>query len=176
MAQSVESEIIIKLPLNKCWEKMRDLTLAVNYIPDIYRIVMDTQNKEGVGVRRTAFRPAWPWWSHETVVKWVPNSKITLKLQKGKNRTFFYMNSLYFNYEIIEDGPRTRFKPSIDFIPRWSFTEKLIEKELTKLLEVICIAMKEYYETNVPISPHRMDEIRKQADINVNKSMSSKSP
>ena len=64
----VHAYIDIELPREQCWEKLKDLSLAVNYIPDVTRIAFITEQKQGVGTHRTALSSKWSMWSREAVI------------------------------------------------------------------------------------------------------------
>jgi len=164
---TVNAEIEIKLSKDDCWEKMRDLRLARNYVPNVPRIIMNTRNKEGTGVQRTAFSTQSPGWTHETVTRWVPGTGFTLRLHRGKKPTFFFLNELQFHYDIEEAGVSTLFKPGISFAPRFKLTEKLARKNMSEYLWAICFAMKEFYETETPVSPYDMIKHQQRARAKV---------
>lgn len=144
---------------------MRDLTQAVNYIPNVTRIVINTKHKEGVGTQRMAFSRTYPGWTHETVTRWDEEVGFTLRLHRGRRRTFFWFNEICFNYLIKAHEEKTMFEPSIDFIPRFNFITKLAEKKLYRELKVICMAMKAYYETSIPVSPRQIEALKAKLDI-----------
>ena len=152
----VHAHIDINLPREQCWEKLKDLSLAANYIPDVTRIAFITDQKQGVGTQRTALSSKWPTWSHETVISWVDGYSFSLRLHRGKKRTFFWFDELQFHYLLEDIESATRFKPIISYIPRFKQTTDISTKMLTQKLWVICHAMKKYYETNVPVSPKNM--------------------
>ena len=53
--EKIDCEIIIDLSQTKAWQRLRDLTLAHNYVPDVVRVEITTEKKEGVGASRKVF-------------------------------------------------------------------------------------------------------------------------
>jgi len=152
----VNAHIHIDLPRAQCWEKLKDLSLAVNYIPDVTRIDFNKEQKHGVGTQRTALSSKWPMWTHETVTRWVEGYGFSLRLHRGNKRTFFWFDELQFHYLLEDAETGTQFKPSISYVPRFERITDISTKLLTQKLWVICQAMKTYYETDVPVSPTNM--------------------
>ena len=61
MASTVRAAAHIPMPIDRAWERMRDLTLATDYVPGLTNTVITTEQKEGVGAsRRVVSRQAGP--------------------------------------------------------------------------------------------------------------------
>ena len=48
MTREVSAEVIIDLPLDDAWEKLRDISLAHNYVPGIVKTEIVSDQAEGV--------------------------------------------------------------------------------------------------------------------------------
>ena len=58
MTQEVNADTIIDIPVSKAWEKLRDLSLAHNYVPGIVKTELVSEQREGVGASRYVYRNA----------------------------------------------------------------------------------------------------------------------
>ena len=99
-------------------------------------------------------------------MEWTEGHGFTLRLHRGKDRAFPVFNQLFFHYAIEETDDKTLFCPSILYEPRFGVVGQLlsiffIRRSFEKTLKVICQSMKEFYETNKPVSPKRIEEIKR---------------
>ncbi|HSC76530.1 MAG TPA: SRPBCC family protein, partial [Pseudomonadales bacterium] len=58
----------VKITAEKAWEKLKDLSLAHNYVPGINKCVITTTQKTGVGASRRVSGPQQA--LDETVTEW----------------------------------------------------------------------------------------------------------
>lgn len=162
---TVEKQILIDLPLSSSWKKMKDISLAHNYIPNVRKIEIVSANSEGVGASRRAYLEKHNQIINEKVIAWEEGSGFTLRLDKNGKRASGWFNELHFRYYIEAADHKTLFKPAILYQPRWNFLPQLQKKlyscVLGKKLKVICESMKSYYETGEPTSKKKLKEIRR---------------
>jgi len=161
----VEKQIMINLPYTESWTKVRDISLAANYIPNVKKIEITSSKKEGVGASRKAYLEKGNKVVDETVIDWVDGTGFTLKLEVDGKRVLPWFNEFHFRYHIEEADHKTFFKPAILYQPRWVFMtgvqERVFRCAMGKELKVICASMKHYYETGTLTSKARLEEIRK---------------
>lgn len=162
---TVEKQIIIDLPYRNCWEKVKDISLANNYIPNVEKIEIITTKKEGVGASRKAYLAGGKKVVDETVIEWHEGTGFTLQLCIGEQRALPWFNRFHFRYHIEEADHKTLFRPAILYQPRINFMiglqKKIYNCALGKELKVICQSMKSYYETGKPTSSAQLIEIRR---------------
>ena len=82
MAREVSEQIVIDLPRSEAWEKLRDISLAHNYVPGIAKTEIITEQTEGVGASRYVYRNPRSW-IQETVEEWDEGSGFLIRLHKG---------------------------------------------------------------------------------------------
>lgn len=70
-----------RIPADKAWQKLKDLSLAHNYVPGINECRITTQQKEGVGASRRVSGPQQA--LDETVTEWNEGRGFTIRLHKG---------------------------------------------------------------------------------------------
>lgn len=70
-----------KLPAEQAWLKLKDLSLANNYVPGINKCVITTEKKEGVGASRRVSGPQQA--LDETVTEWNEGRGFTIRLHNG---------------------------------------------------------------------------------------------
>jgi len=161
----VERQIMIDLPHAKSWTKLRDITLASNYIPNVEKIEIMTPKKEGVGASRKAYLENGTKIVNEKVVAWKDEEGFTLELDMDGKRVLPLFDKFHFRYYIEEVSHKTFFKAAILYEPRFNFAVRLQQKiyncAFSKNLDVICASMKAYYETNQATSKARLKEIKK---------------
>ena len=84
-----------RIPADKAWQNLRDLSLGNQYVPGINKCVVTTEKKEGVGASRRVSGPQQA--LDETVVEWNEGRGFTIRLHNGdkpakpfKEATFTY--------------------------------------------------------------------------------------
>lgn len=70
-----------QIPADQAWAKLKDLSLAHNYVPGINRCEITTAQKDGVGASRRVSGPQQA--LDETVVEWNEGRGFTIRLHKG---------------------------------------------------------------------------------------------
>jgi len=163
---TVQKHIVINISREKSWEKLRDLSLAKNYIPGVREIEIISEHEEGLNAHRKAYLLNSNKVVDEYVTEWSVGQGFRLKLDVNGKRVIPWYNEFYFEYNIEDDTNNTLLTLVIIYEPRYNFCLKLQSKIhkhfLGRELKVICAAIKEYYENSSPISSHRMKAIRRE--------------
>ncbi|MEM9705888.1 MAG: SRPBCC family protein [Pseudomonadota bacterium] len=165
--ETVSYDLIINVPAADAWAKLRDLTQAHNYVPDVTRTEITTDLREGVGAARKVYLSDNPDGLDETVVEWRDGEGFTIRVHKGEERAIPIFDHFFFQYAIEEAGTQTVFKPAIKFLPRFGPIGKVLSALVLKrafgtTLSVIAQSLKEYYETGEPTPQERRKAIRKE--------------
>ena len=161
----VSYSILINLPKQQVWEKMRDLTQAHNYVPGVARTVMHTQQLEGVGASRVVHANGGKLLLDETVHEWTEGDGFVLRLHRGDDRAMPIFNEMYFRYAIEDAEGATLFKPAMIVKPRGLLGKlmfKLARSKMQQSVADVGIALKEYYESDKPVTSARMRELKGQ--------------
>ena len=82
MTRKVSSQIALEMPREQAWEKLRDLSLAHNYVPGIVRTAIVSEQAEGVGASRYVYRNAKSY-IQETVEEWSEGDGFLIRLHRG---------------------------------------------------------------------------------------------
>lgn len=156
MSQQVSSQLIIKLPRAAAWDKLRDISLAHNYVPGIVKTEIVSEQTEGVGASRYVYRNARSY-IQETVEEWQEGSGFLIRLHKG-DKPAPPFRTAWFRYELADnDADSTRFTASMEYELPWgpfgSWLEKKLQKFIAATIADVATAMKLYYETNEPTTP-----------------------
>lgn len=155
MAQTVTSTVEINLPRADCWEKLRDLSLAHNYVPGLVKTDIVSEQREGVGASRYVYRSAKSY-LQETVTEWNEGSGFEIKLHKGDKPAPPFKNA-WFRY-LLEDGAdsHTIFTASMGFELPGGAPGRWLEKRLAgfvgKTIADVALSMKLYYESGEPVT------------------------
>ena len=82
MTREVSAQVVIDMPREQAWARLRDISLAHNYVPGIVRIEIVSARTEGVGASRYVWRNARSY-LQETVVEWWEGEGFLIRLHKG---------------------------------------------------------------------------------------------
>lgn len=165
---TITSHALIHLPDSDCWQKLRDLTLASNYVPGVTHVEIITDQHEGVGASRIVTLDEAPHQMEETVTEWREGEGFTLKIHKDGKSAIPIFSSFFFHYRIKPDDQDknvTHFTPSMAFTPKFGVIgrllfEKAVAKRLQHTLHVIAASMAEYYESGEPVSDARIEALK----------------
>lgn len=157
LRHSETAEVIIDLPREQVWERLRDLGKAHYYVPLLLNTTVNTVQKEGVGASRTVF-PKGMKPMDETVIEWNEGYGFTIRLHRG-DRPAAPFKEAVFVYAIEDAGNgKTRFKPAIRYtLPGGAIGNALGNLLLGRVMrgnvEQVAQKLKQYYETGVPSNP-----------------------
>ena len=153
MPREVAAQVEIALPRAQAWEKLRDISLAHNYVPGIVKTEIVSEQREGVGASRYVYRSKSSY-IQETVTQWNEGEGFQIKLHKG-DKPAPPFRSAWFRYELQDAGPdSTQFTASMGFELPWGGFGRWLEQVLAGFVEKtigdVAISMKLYYETGEP--------------------------
>jgi hypothetical protein len=153
MTREVSAQVVIDMPREQAWARLRDISLAHNYVPGIVRTEIVSARTEGVGASRYVWRNARSY-LQETVVEWREGEGFLIRLHKG-DKPAPPFRSASFRYELADQGSdQTLFTASLQFEMPWGALGNWLEKQMAKPVAAtvadVATAMKLYYETGEP--------------------------
>ena len=161
------AHVHVPMPRAEAWEKLRDISLADNYVPGVKAIRIDTEQSEGIGASRTVFMENGSE-MQETVEEWTDGHGFLFRLHKGDKVAIPIFKQFYFRYRIDDDGEGTVFSPAMLYETRFGPIGALrglaIHKAFGKAVHDIGLAMREYYLTGQKVTPERLKQL-KAADV-----------
>jgi Polyketide cyclase / dehydrase and lipid transport len=159
MSQVVSSQVVINIPRDAAWAKLRDISVAHYYVPGIVKTEIVSEQQEGLGASRYVYRNAKSY-IQETVTEWNEGSGFLIKLHKG-DKPAPPFKSASFTY-LLEDGElgTTRFTASMEFELPWGGFGQWLEKRLAgfvgKTIADVALSMKLYYESGEATTSARL--------------------
>lgn len=156
MTQEVSADIIIDIPLNEAWGKLRDISLAHNYVPGIVKTEIVSEQMQGVGASRYVYRNEKSY-IQETVEEWQEGTGFLIRLHKGDKPAPPFKNA-WFRYSLEAHGAeKTRFTASLMYEMPWGRLGAWLGARMANFVRStiadVTIAMKLYYETGNPTTP-----------------------
>lgn len=153
MFQEVTAQTLIDIPRAEAWEKLRDISLAHNYVPGIVKTVIVSDQIHGVGASRYVYRNKKNY-IQETVQEWQEGEGFLIRLHKGDKPAPPFRNA-WFRYTLEDHGPeQTQFTASLRFEMPWGRVGAWLGKKMANFIQAtiadVAIAMKLYYETGEP--------------------------
>ncbi|MFO7636099.1 MAG: hypothetical protein R6W96_02175 [Clostridia bacterium] len=97
--QNARLTVPIRLSEQAIWEKLKDLSLAANYVPGVREVVFLSKERTGLGASRRVL----PVGLDETVVRWEEGQRFVLRLHKGDRTSFFPFQKAFFEYAISRE-------------------------------------------------------------------------
>ena len=152
----------IEMPRDQAWEKLKDLTLAPNYVPGVEGIEMLTEKSQGVGASRRIY----PQNMDETVIEWNEGHGFVMKLHNPGGRTIAPFKAAAFRYSISERDKGTEFTLTMMYKMKWGIIgsiadHMLIRSFVERRIRDIGLSMKHYYLTGEAVAPETLRKIRK---------------
>ena len=160
------SVVIIDVPKDKAWDRLRDLSLAHYYVPGIVRTEITTDQKQGVGASRKVFQ-AKGGYLDETVTEWDEGSGFRIRLHKGPKDTPF--KNAYFRYQLDSTADnKTRFTATMGYTPPLGAIGSVIDtlllnRIISSVIRDIALSMKVFYETGKPTTKAQLKKVKKTA-------------
>ena len=102
-AHSATSEVMIDLPIEEAWSRLRDLALAHNYVPGIIRTEITTPDARGPGASRRVYTSESDY-INETVAEWVEGQGFTLTLHRDDGSAPVPFGEASFTYRLETAG------------------------------------------------------------------------
>lgn len=159
MSQTVSSQVVINIPREAAWEKLKDISVAHHYVPGIVKTEIVSDQTEGIGASRYVYRSAKSY-IQETVTEWNEGSGFLIKLHKG-DKPAPPFKSASFTYQLEDGEPgTTRFTASMTFELPWGGFGQWLERRLSgfvdKTIADVALSMKLYYESDEPTTAARL--------------------
>lgn len=156
MSQEVTAVVLIDVPLTEAWKKLRDISLAHNYVPGIVKTKIVSETTEGVGASRYVYRNEKSY-IQETVEEWREGKGFLIHLHKGDKPTPPFRDA-WFRYDLADNGSgQTQFTASLIYEMPWGRVGDWLGARIAKFVQGtiadVAIAMKLYYETGQPTMP-----------------------
>lgn len=164
MTTEVKAQVIIDLPLQQAWEKLRDLSLAHNYVPGLVKVELTTEQREGVGASRKVYQSE-SRYIEETVEEWNEGEGFLIRLHKGDKPAPPFKQA-WFRYHFEPQGAdKTLFVASMKYEMPWGafgrFLDGLLISRITKkVIGDVAISMKLYYESGEKTTPARLKQFK----------------
>jgi Polyketide cyclase / dehydrase and lipid transport len=160
MTEEVTDRVIIDMPKKDAWQKLRDLSLAHNYVPGVVGVEMTTELTEGVGASRKVYQGTNKF-IEETIEEWKEGAGFLLRLHLGDKPAPPFKRA-WFCY-LLEDhtDEQTRFTASLIYELPWGgfgrFLDKLmLNRVMQRVISDLAIAMKLYYESGEPTTAEKL--------------------
>jgi hypothetical protein len=164
MTDQVEAQVTIDIPQAEAWEKLRDLSLAANYVPGLVKVELSTPQSTGVGASRKVYQ-AGGRYIDETVEEWRDGEGFLLRLHHGDKPAAPFKRA-WFRYDLATlDAAHTRFTASLIYELPWGGLGRVVNKLLLrrimrKVIEDVALAMKLYYESGEPTTPDKLKQYK----------------
>ena len=111
MSQEVTAEILIDIPRDEAWGKLKDISQAHNYVPGIVNTVIVSGQSQGVGASRYVYRNRKSY-IQETVEEWQEGQGFLIRLHRGDKPAPPFRHA-WFRYTLEDEGShQTRFTAS----------------------------------------------------------------
>lgn len=166
MTNEVSSQVTINMPRTEAWEKLRDLTLAHNYVPGLVKTEVTTELKEGVGASRKVFQTETKG-INETVIEWQDGHGFLIRLHRGEKGAPPPFKEAFFRYQLDDgDSPETTLlTTTMSYTMGMGFVggllEKLFLKKLFKgIIRDVAISLKQFYESGEKVTPAILKQVK----------------
>lgn len=104
--------IDLQITPGDAWDRLKDLSLAPQYVPGVKSMEFITRKTTGIGAERIVF----PQKLKERVIGWEPEREVVLALSKNGRERFFPFKKARFRYVISETGG-TYMTLSLEYFP-----------------------------------------------------------
>jgi hypothetical protein len=165
---ATEYEIEVKVSLEEAWEKLRDFTAAIHYVPGLTSAEIITERREGVGASREVCQGKRV--LNETIIEWNEGSGMVLRLHRGDKGPMPPMTEAWYDYGLEErDGKvflvnAMRYEIGLGFLG--PLLDKIgIGKVIANAVRDSTIAQKIYYETGATVTPEMLKNAKADLDI-----------
>lgn len=163
MGYIATSNIMCNIPAEKAWEKLRDISTAHHYVPNLKSTKITTPKKEGVGASRRVSG------KHgvldETVTEWKEGKGFTIRLHKGEKGPAPFKEA-HFTYRIDKiDDKQCKLTTTMVYEMPWGAVGSLLNSLLFGRIvrgniRDVVLCMKHYYETGKPVTAEDLQKLR----------------
>ena len=165
MENEVSARVLLDLPRDQAWEKLRDLSLAHNYVPGIIRTEIRSEKKEGVGASRRVYQTETRGMD-ETVTEWNAGQGFQIKLHRDDEGPMWPFREGAFRYHLDDAGNgQTALSISLMFTMRHGAFGRFLARTLLagifrKTVQDVALSLKSFYETGEPTTKARLRAIK----------------
>jgi hypothetical protein len=162
---SLSHSVVIDMPRAAAWSRLRDLTLAHNYVPGLVRTELLSAQREGAGASRRVFQSATRW-IDETVTEWHERQGFLIRLHRGDAGAPPPFAEASFRYWLEDAGEgRTRLTTTLSYTPRWGalgrwLDRRVLRKAVGANVRDVATGLKDFYERGKPVDAARRAELR----------------
>jgi hypothetical protein len=156
MTQEVQATVLIDIPVTEAWKKLKDISLAHNYVPGIVKTQIVSEQSEGVGASRFVYRNERSY-IQETVEEWQEGKGFLIYLHKGEKPAPPFRNA-WFRYALKDNGSnQTEFTATLIYDMPWGALGAWLGKRMANFVQStitdVALSMKLYYESGIPTTP-----------------------
>lgn len=150
---SARHELILELPPQAAWARLRDLSLAPHYVPGLTGCEFHPGPRDGLGTSRRVLMKRG--FLDESVVEWHEGQGLVLRLHRAEQGPPFPFREASFRYALQPEGnQRTRLVLSLDGELRGGqVSEWLLAGALRRTVAKIAVNLKAFYETGQSQNP-----------------------
>ncbi|WP_372749211.1 SRPBCC family protein [Litorivivens sp.] len=165
MNGEAKARVVMKVPRDQAWKRLRDLGQAHNYVPGIIKTEITTAKKEGVGASRKVYQSETRALD-ETVVEWDEGHGFLIKLHRGEHGSQPPFKEAYFRYQLDDAGNnQTALTTSLLFTMRWGrlgdfLHRRVLANVFRSVIRDVALSMKAYYESGEPTTPEKLKQIK----------------
>lgn len=163
--QNVNYRVEIELDANTAWTRLSDFSLAINYVPGLTDLKINSEQTSGVGASRTVTSGG-KLALDETIIDWREGEGFTIRLHRGDNGPVPPMTEAYFDYGLEVEGDKVylhnsmRYKVGLGFLGR--FLDWLaINRVVSTAIRDTTIAQKLFYETGKKVDKDALAAAKK---------------
>lgn len=159
----------IRVPCERAWELLRDLSLAHNYVPGLVKTEITTECKEGIGASRKVFQSEAKG-IDETIEEWNTGRGFLIRLHCGDCGAPFPFKQAHFRYAIDGHGPDTLLTASLVYTMRWGAIGRMLDRLLLKRfikkrIRDVALSMKIYYESGERVTPQKLKQAKRKIPV-----------
>lgn len=166
MSNEAKCQLTLQMPRAEAWDKLRDLSLAHNYVPGLVKTQINTEIKEGVGASRKVFQTETRG-IDETVVEWHEGSGFLIRLHRGEKGAPPPFKEAHFRYW-LDDGEEegtTLLTTSLIYTmglgPLGRVLETLLLKRIFKsVISDVAISLRQFYESGERVTPQMLKKAK----------------
>ena len=168
MQTSLSHSVVINMPRAEAWTRLRDLSLAHNYVPGLVGTEIRTALREGVGASRRVYQTP-ERGIDETVVEWSEGEGFLIRLHRGDKGAPPPFAQASFRYWLEDvDADHTRLVTTLAYTPRWGalgrwFDRKVLRKAVGDNVRAVARGLKDFYERGIAVDAARHAELRRTA-------------
>lgn len=163
--QSVDYRVEINLDADSAWARLSDFSLAVNYVPGLTDLKINTEQTSGVGASRTVFTGG-KLALDETIIEWREGEGFSIRLHRGDNGPIPPMTEAYFDYGLEVAGDkvylhnRMRYRIGLGLLGRlldWLVINRVVRNAVRDTT----IAQKVFYESGEKVDKDTLKAAKK---------------